>query len=48
MRMIRYYVINKNTNKAVYTDCRESKCREFIKTLGEQENYAIEYKWMSI
>lgn len=48
MRMMRYYVVNKNTNKAVFTDCRRSKCEEFMATLADKESYGIGYKWLSI
>ena len=48
MRTIRYYVINKTTGKAIYTDCRHSSCRAFLTTLEDKENYAIGYKWLSI
>lgn len=48
MRMMRYYVISKNTNEAIYTHCNRSKCEEFITTLDNKENYAIGYKWLSI
>lgn len=48
MRGIRYYVINKNTNKAVFTDYRESECKKHIATLPNPENYTIGYKWLSI
>ena len=48
MRTIRYYVINKKTGKAVYTNCRHSSCRAFLTTLEDKENYTIGYKWLSI
>ena len=48
MRTIRYYVVNKNTGKAIYTNCRHSSCRAFLTTLTDSENYTIGYKWLSI
>ena len=48
MRGIRYYVINKNTNKAVFTDYRERECRAYIETQGNKEDLVIGYKWLSI
>ena len=48
MRTIRYYIINKETGKAIYTDCCESKCKAFLATLANKENFAIGYKWLSI
>lgn len=48
MRGIRYYVINKNTNKAVYTECREDRAKAFLNGLVDKENYTIGYKWLSI
>ena len=48
MRTIRYYVINKNTNKAIYTECRHDKAKAFLDSLADKENYCIGYKWLSI
>lgn len=48
MRLIHYYVINKETNEKVYTDCREVKAKEFLANLSDKENYRIGYKWVSI
>ena len=48
MRTIRYYVINKTTCEAIYTNCSEKACREHLATLTNPEEYAIGYKWMSI
>ena len=48
MRTIRYYIINKNTNKAVYTNCNRKACEETFAQMTDKENYAIGYKWLSI
>lgn len=48
MRTIHYYVVNKETKKAVYANCREAKCREFKESLVDKENYRITYRWVSI
>lgn len=48
MRAIRYYVINKNTNKAVFTDYRESECKAYIEAQDNKKDLAIGYKWLSI
>lgn len=48
MRGIRYYVINKNTNKAVFTDYRERECKAFIEAQANKEDLVIGYKWLSI
>ena len=48
MRMIRYYVVCKKTRKTIYSDCRESKCKAFIESQSNSEDYAIGYKWLSI
>ena len=48
MRTIHYYVVNKNTRKAVYTECRKDRAEAFLAGLADKENYAIGYKWLSI
>ena len=48
MRLVHYYVINKETGKRVYTNCRLHKAEEFLQNLQDKENYVICYKWLSI
>lgn len=48
MRLIHYHVINKETNKREYTNCEQSKCREYINSKENKDNYIITYKWLSI
>lgn len=48
MRAIRYYVINKSTSKAVFTDCRENECKKFIEQQENPANFVIGYKWLSL
>lgn len=48
MRLIRYYVINKETGKGIYTNCKESACKAFVEALDNKEAYAIVYKWLSL
>ena len=48
MRTIIYTVINKESKQALYSDCRERKCVEYINTQENKENLAIVYKWRSI
>ena len=48
MRTIRYYVISKKNNKAVYTNCSERACEEYLNSLPDAKNYYIGYNWLSI
>lgn len=48
MRTIRYYVINKNTKKKVFTDYRERECKAYIEAQANKEDLVIGYKWLSI
>ena len=48
MRTVRYYVINKTTNQAVYAHHSEACCICFKSKLENTEQYAITYKWLSI
>lgn len=48
MRTIRYYIVNKNTNNAIYTNCNRKACEEILDKMADKENYAIGYKWLSI
>ena len=48
MRTIRHYVINKNTNRAVFTDCRESEFKKFIAQQENPADFVIGYKWLSL
>ena len=48
MRIIKFAVFNKETNKRIYTNCRESKCIEFIDKQDNKENFEIRHKWFSI
>ena len=48
MRTIRYYVINKTTKQAVYTECRKDRAEAFLNGLLDKENYTIGRKWLSI
>ena len=48
MRTIRYSVINKETKKAIYTNCKRAKCEEYLAKMDNAENFAIGYKWLSI
>lgn len=48
MRTIRYYVINKETGKGIYTNCNQSKCVDFMNTLENKEQFKICHKWLSI
>ena len=48
MRAIRYYIINKNTNEAIYTSCNRKACAENLAKMSDKENYVIGYKWLSI
>ena len=41
MSTIHYYVVNKNTNKAVYVDCRLHKCNEFLNAQENKEQFKI-------
>ena len=48
MRIIRYHVIDKRTDKVVYTECRRDRAVAFMKGLSEAENYTLGYAWMSV
>ena len=48
MRFIRYYVINKKSNKCIYTHYNQSNCKNFLATLTNSEDFTIGYKWLSI
>lgn len=48
MRLIRYFVISKETGKGVYTNCRESACKAFVEALDNKEMYVIKHKWLSL
>ena len=48
MRIIRYYIVNKTTNKAVFTHCKESECKAKLATMENKEDCFIGYKWLSI
>ena len=48
MRTIIYAIIEKETGKRVYANCRMSKCEEVLATMENKENYKIGYKWFSI
>ena len=47
MRTIIYGVFDKETNKRIYTNIRESKCEEFINAQENKENLVIRYTWRS-
>lgn len=47
MRIIKYAVFNKETNKRVYADCLYFKCEEFIKAQENKNVLEIRYKWFS-
>jgi hypothetical protein len=48
MRLVHHAVIEKATGKRVFIHCEERKCREFLNTLANQQNYTIGHKWLSI
>jgi hypothetical protein len=48
MRIMRYYIVNKTTNKAIYTYHNEAACICFRAKLENPENFAIVNKWLSI
>ena len=48
MRTIRYYVINKETRKSIFTNCHESECKKYLETLENKELFIIGYKWLSL
>ena len=48
MRRMRYYVVNKSTRKAIYTECRKDRAEAFLNGLADKENYCIGYKWLSL
>ena len=48
MRLIHYYIINKDTNKAIYVNCRRSACEEKLAGMADKENHFIGFKFVSI
>ena len=48
MRLIHYYVINKETNKATNVGWNRAKAEEIIAAKADPENWVIGYKWRSI
>lgn len=48
MKLFHYYVINKETGKKIYVNCRRFKAEEFLANLADKENYFIGYKFVSI
>jgi len=48
MRLIRYYIVNKTTGKAIDTDCRKANLETRLENLTDKENYTIASKWLSI
>lgn len=47
MRTIIFAVFNKETNKRLYSNCRERECQKFIDNHEDKEKLVIRYKWMS-
>lgn len=47
MRTIIYSVVNKDTNKKIYSNCQARKCEEYFATLENKDNFKIVYKWQS-
>ena len=48
MRTMRYYIVNKNTNQAIFTDYRRSECEKKLNDMETKEDFEIRHKWMSI
>lgn len=48
MRLIIYCVMNKKTQKRVFTNCNRRKVENFLASLEDKEDYCIGYKWTSI
>ena len=48
MRMMRYYVVNKETKEVIYANCRKDKCEAHLAEMDNAENFVIGYKWLSI
>ena len=48
MRLIHYYVVNKETNKATNVGWNRAKAEEIIAAKADPENWVIGYKWRSI
>ena len=48
MRLIRYYIVNKNTGKAIDTDCRRANIEGRLAQMADKDNYIIASKWLSI
>lgn len=47
MRLIHYYVINKETGKATNIGWNRAKAEAIIAEKADPENWAIGYKWRS-
>ena len=48
MRIVHYYVINKETKRAVFMDCRPAKANAFIAEQTNPDNFVVVMKWKSI
>lgn len=48
MRLVHYYVVNKQDGKAINVGCYRSKAEAIIATKADPENWTIDYKWLSI
>ena len=48
MRTVRYQVVNKNTKKVEYINCKSHKCFEYIAKQNNSNDYIVTHKWLSI
>ena len=48
MRIARYFIIEKETKKVVFADCRLAKCEEEMKKFTDKDNFEIRRKMLSI
>ena len=47
MRSIMYAVFNKETNERLFTNCGQSRCKEYVDSHPDNGNLVIRYKWFS-
>ena len=45
MRIVRYVVVNRETEKREFLDCRYEKCEEYINNQENAEKYVITRQW---
>ena len=48
MRLVHYYITEKNTDKRVSTNCSYEKTMEILNKMENKENYKVTYRFVTI